>query len=200
VIAIEVDGLQGINMVWTYNMAIIACGRGSRAAEAVKVLDNMIDAGLTPCLTTYTALMSLFCRVGALSEACTVFEGMKAAGVLPNTITYSSLINGCEKAGNLEAALLYFEEMLVRFHTGICQIDIYLSHGASLRTWALRSASVHGRCLTVQQGFYSFRLRAVSHQWLLITRFCVLAWPLVPGSSPCNFGIRCGRKVFGPTL
>jgi pentatricopeptide repeat protein len=94
-------------------MAIIACGRGLRAAEAVAVFDRMLAAGLPPCLTTYTALMSLFCRVGALGEASLVLEGMKAATVQPNTITYSSLINGCEKAGNLDAALLYFDEMLV---------------------------------------------------------------------------------------
>ena len=95
-------------------MAIIACGRACRAAEALHVFDSMLDSGLAPCLTTYTALMSLFCRVGALSDACIVFESMKAAGVAPNTITYSSLINGCEKAVNLDAAVLYFEEMLVR--------------------------------------------------------------------------------------
>jgi pentatricopeptide repeat protein len=95
-------------------MAIIACGRACRAAEAVDVFDRMLAAGLAPCLTTYTALMSLFCRVGALKDACIVFESMKAAGVAPNTITYSSLINGCEKATNLDAAVLYFDEMLVR--------------------------------------------------------------------------------------
>jgi pentatricopeptide repeat protein len=106
--------VQGIGVVWTYNMAIIACGRACRAAEALDVFDRMLSAGLAPCLTTYTALMSLFCRVGALSDACIVFESMKAAGVAPNTITYSSLINGCEKAVNLDAAVLYFEEMLVR--------------------------------------------------------------------------------------
>ena len=101
-------------MVWTYNMAIIACGRGACAAEALTVLQRMLDAGLTPCLTTYTALMSLFCRAGELRSAIRIFESMKAAGVAPNTITYSSLINGCDKANDLDAARFYFDEMLVR--------------------------------------------------------------------------------------
>lgn len=109
------SGVQGMGMVWTYNMAIIACGRCSQAAEAVDVFDRMSAARVPPCLTTFTALMSLFCRVGALDEAGIVFAGMQKAGVQPNTITYSSLINGCEKAGQLGTAVHYFAEMLVRF-------------------------------------------------------------------------------------
>jgi pentatricopeptide repeat protein len=101
-------------MVWTYNMAIIACGRGACAAEAVAVVERMLDAGLLPCLTTYTALMSLFCRAGDLSSARRIFQAMQASGIAPNTITYSSLINGCDKANDLAAASHCFDEMLVR--------------------------------------------------------------------------------------
>jgi pentatricopeptide repeat protein len=106
--------MQGAGMVWTYNMAVIACGRGACAAEAVAVVDRMLDAGLLPCLTTYTALMSLFCRAGDLTNAQRIFYCMQASGVSPNTITYSSLINGCDKANDLAAARRYFDEMLVR--------------------------------------------------------------------------------------
>eukprot|EP00892_Ulva_mutabilis_P004463 jgi/Ulvmu1/2389/UM130_0022.1 len=103
---------QGVNVEWSYNMALVACGRAGRAVEAVQVFDRLLGAGMSPSLTTYTALMSLFCRAGALREAALVLDGMKAAGLQPNTITYSSLINGCEKAGSLHDALRYFDEML----------------------------------------------------------------------------------------
>jgi pentatricopeptide repeat protein len=115
--------VQGAGTLWTYNMAIIACGRGACAAEAVAVMDRMLDAGLLPCLTTYTALMSLFCRAGDLASARRIFHAMHASGVEPNTITYSSLINGCDKANDLAAACHYFDEMLVRtipFTHGLC--------------------------------------------------------------------------------
>ena len=126
-------------------MAIIACGRACRAAEAVAVFDRMLDHGWVPCLTTYTALMSLFCRVGALAEAVIVFEGMKSAHVAPNTITYSSLINGCEKAGNLSAAFLYFEEMLVRCHM---QVDHPSNSVKFVRLPALRSSCSEAKHVT----------------------------------------------------
>ena len=109
--------MQGVSAEWSYNMALVACGRAGRAAEAVDVFARMLSAGMRPSLSTYTALMSLFCRAGALREAAFVLEGMQAAGLQPNTITYSSLINGCEKAGSLPEALRYFEEMLVRSHS-----------------------------------------------------------------------------------
>lgn len=78
------------------------------------MFDRMLTAGLPPSQATYTALLSLFCRAGAVPEAACVLDGMKAAGLQPNTISYSSLINGCEKAGSLRGALRYFDEMLVR--------------------------------------------------------------------------------------
>lgn len=106
-------GMQGVCEEWCFNLALTACGRAGRTAEAVEVFDHMLTAGLRPSQATYTALLSLFCRAGAVPEAACVLDGVKAAGLQPNTISYSSLINGCEKAGSLRGALRYFDEMLV---------------------------------------------------------------------------------------
>lgn len=77
----------------------------------VQVYQKLLDAGLQPISTTYTALISAFGKAGQLDKAMETFQTMIQQGCERSVITYSALISACEKAGKWEVALDLFEQM-----------------------------------------------------------------------------------------
>lgn len=72
---------------------------------------KLLDAGLQPISTTYTALISAFGKAGQLDKAMETFHTMIQQGCERSVITYSALISACEKAGKWELALDLFDQM-----------------------------------------------------------------------------------------
>lgn len=95
----------------TFNTAIIACNMCGQPHEALKVYQKLLDAGLQPISTTYTALISAYGKAGQLEKALETFQAMIQQGCERSVITYSALISACEKAGKWELALQLFEQM-----------------------------------------------------------------------------------------
>lgn len=77
----------------------------------VQVYQKLLDAGLQPISTTYTALISAFGKAGQLDKAMDTFNTMIQQGCERSVITYSALISACEKAGRWELALEVFDKM-----------------------------------------------------------------------------------------
>lgn len=76
-----------------------------------QVYQKLLDAGLQPISTTYTALISAFGKAGQLDKAMETFQTMIQQGCERSVITYSALISACEKAGRWELALDLFDQM-----------------------------------------------------------------------------------------
>lgn len=76
-----------------------------------QVYQKLLDAGLQPISTTYTALISAFGKAGQLDKAMETFHTMIQQGCERSVITYSALISACEKAGKWELALDLFDQM-----------------------------------------------------------------------------------------
>ncbi|GJN06845.1 hypothetical protein PR202_ga24614 [Eleusine coracana subsp. coracana] len=66
--------------------------------EADKLLEEMFDRGLMPCVVTCTAVVNAHCREGRMSDAVRVFEAMKLKGCEPYVWTYNATVQGfCNK-------------------------------------------------------------------------------------------------------
>jgi pentatricopeptide repeat protein len=65
--------------VRTFNTAIIACNMCGQPQEALKVYGRLLEAGLAPISTTYTALISAYAKGGQLDRALDTFKQMVRA-------------------------------------------------------------------------------------------------------------------------
>jgi pentatricopeptide repeat domain-containing protein 1 len=77
----------------------------------LQVYQKLLESGLQPISTTYTALISAYGKAGQLDKALDTFQTMLQRGCERSVITYSALISACEKAGRWELALQLFEQM-----------------------------------------------------------------------------------------
>lgn len=77
---------------------------------ALKVKEDMIDAGVTPNVITWTALLGACANVGMVEQAFNIFSEMLVAGCPPNSQTYNMLINACCEANQHDRAFLLFKE------------------------------------------------------------------------------------------
>ncbi len=80
--------------------------------DAIRLLNNLTDAGIKPNVITYTAVISACKKGGKAEEALEIFNKMLDAAITPNVITYSAVISACEKGGKAEEALEIFNKML----------------------------------------------------------------------------------------
>ncbi|RKO92488.1 hypothetical protein BDK51DRAFT_27776 [Blyttiomyces helicus] len=67
------------------------------------------EAGLTPDVFTFSALVLGWIRSGRLDLAVRTVDEMESDGVRPNAITYQTLVDGLLAAGDPDAAMRYFE-------------------------------------------------------------------------------------------
>lgn len=92
-------------------LALLCASCTCLLAPLVQVYQKLLDAGLQPISTTYTALISAFGKAGQLDKALETFQTMIQQGCERSVITYSALISACEKAGKWEVALDLFDQM-----------------------------------------------------------------------------------------
>ncbi|TKW33255.1 hypothetical protein SEVIR_2G221501v4 [Setaria viridis] len=96
--------------VVTYSTLISGLCSAGRVAEALGVLDLMLEEGCQPNAHTYTPIMHAYCVSGMIHEAKELLETMMAAGFVPSTATYNVLIEALCKAGTFKGVDTLLEE------------------------------------------------------------------------------------------
>ncbi|XP_043698876.1 pentatricopeptide repeat-containing protein At1g73400, mitochondrial-like [Telopea speciosissima] len=79
----------------TYNILFFGWCRVRNPTRGMRVLEEMIDLGLTPDNFTYTTAIDTFCKAGMVSEAAALFDFMRTKGSTmssPTAKTYTIMI------------------------------------------------------------------------------------------------------------
>ncbi|CAL4900577.1 unnamed protein product [Urochloa decumbens] len=100
--------------VVTYSTLISGLCSAGRVAEALGVLDLMLEEGCQPNAHTYTPIMHAYCVSGMIHEAMKLMETMVAAGFVPSTATYNVLVEALCKAGAFKEVDALLEESSVK--------------------------------------------------------------------------------------
>lgn len=79
--------------------------------RAVKILDEMLVAGITPNEHTYTTIMHGYASLGDTGKAFEYFSILKNEGLDVDVFTYEALLKACCKAGRMQSALAVTKEM-----------------------------------------------------------------------------------------
>ncbi|KAJ0687750.1 putative tetratricopeptide-like helical domain superfamily [Helianthus annuus] len=79
--------------------------------RAVKVLDEMLLAGIGPNEHTYTTIMHGYASLGDTGKAFEYFSKVKNEGLNLDVFTYEALLKACCKAGRMQSALAVTKEM-----------------------------------------------------------------------------------------
>ncbi|XP_062230339.1 pentatricopeptide repeat-containing protein At3g22470, mitochondrial-like [Phragmites australis] len=96
--------------VVTYSTLISGLCSAGRVAEALGVLDLMLEEGCQPNAHTYTPIMHAYCVSGRIHEAKELLETMMAAGFAPSTATYNVLVEAQCKVGAFKEVDALVEE------------------------------------------------------------------------------------------
>ncbi|XP_058093189.1 pentatricopeptide repeat-containing protein At3g04130, mitochondrial-like isoform X2 [Magnolia sinica] len=104
-----------------YNSLIYILGKAGQLSKAVHVFEvEMCKNGISPNVSTYNTMISVFCHHSEERNALNVLREMEESGLCkPDLLTYNPLLKQCFKTGktdiNLskcESAYLLFEEMI----------------------------------------------------------------------------------------
>ncbi|KAJ4763946.1 Pentatricopeptide repeat-containing protein [Rhynchospora pubera] len=76
-----------------------------------QLLDEMINYGCTPDVTTYFHLIEGFCKAGRLEEANTLFNTMKEKDISPNENIFNILVNCCFETKSYQTGLGFMGAM-----------------------------------------------------------------------------------------
>lgn len=79
--------------------------------RAVKVVDEMLLAGISPDEHTYTTIMHGYASAGDTGKAFEYFSKLKNEGLELDVYTYEALLKACCKAGRMQSALAVTKEM-----------------------------------------------------------------------------------------
>ncbi|TVU19277.1 hypothetical protein EJB05_35416, partial [Eragrostis curvula] len=109
--------------VVTYSTLISGLCSAGRVAEALGVLDMMLEEECQPNAHTYTPIMHAYC-VGAFKEVDKLLEESGAKGWIPDTITYSTYMDGLCKSGRVDKSFALVDKMLAN---GLRPNDITLN-------------------------------------------------------------------------
>ncbi|CBN74386.1 conserved unknown protein [Ectocarpus siliculosus] len=71
--------------------------RAQKQEEALELLGEMREAGLTPDAVSFTSAMGACLKRGRWTERVFLLEKMRALGVVPGVITYHALMVACAK-------------------------------------------------------------------------------------------------------
>lgn len=99
----------------TYNVLFFGWCRVRNPTRAMKVLEEMIEMGLTPDNFTYNTAIDSFCRVGMVNEAVELFEFMRTSGSTmssPTAKTYAIMIVALVRNGRMEECFKFLELMI----------------------------------------------------------------------------------------
>ncbi|CAM9887318.1 unnamed protein product, partial [Ectocarpus fasciculatus] len=95
-----------------YAVVMKACAWGKRWQQAVRLLDDMSGAGVSPNVVVLNTALSACAKCGQVSRATQLLEEMQEKyGVAPEARSYNSVISGHERAGEWREALALAKRM-----------------------------------------------------------------------------------------
>ena len=117
-----------------FNSLIYVLGKAGRLTEAIRVFERDMDQnGVTPDLTTYNTVISIFCHHSLVEEALKILEKMENASCIPDLLSFTPLLKLCIKRGEIEDMLSFLINEMVNKH----QLSLDL---------ATFSLLIHGLC------------------------------------------------------
>lgn len=111
-------GLRKKDVV-SYSAMISGCGVNGKAADAIRLFEEMLNAGICPNLVTYKGLLTAYDHVGLVEEGYKCFNDMKDQGLLPSADHYGIMVDLLGRAGRLEEAYELIKSMPVKPHAGV---------------------------------------------------------------------------------
>jgi len=97
--------------VCAWNSLISGYSFKGQFGEAVKLLNQMVEEGITPDLVTWNGLVSGYSMQGRIDEALTIINQIKSSGITPNVVSWTALISGCSQNEKYMDALKMFSQM-----------------------------------------------------------------------------------------
>lgn len=108
----EIEKNGGFKSINIFNDLLMALVKEDEFELALKLSSDSSFYGLNPDKSTYSVLMSCYCKKNDPMEAKCVLDHMLETGFQPNVATFTTLINSfCEK-GSLQNAFEVFDIML----------------------------------------------------------------------------------------
>merc|ERR1719262_984412 len=100
-----------------YNVLLDGCAREALVEEALKLLESMQIAGITPSNHTLSILVKLLGRAKRVKEAFKIVDDLTAQhGLRPNIQVYTCLIQACLNNKQLEKAMAAHDMMIADAH------------------------------------------------------------------------------------
>ncbi|KAM0951960.1 putative tetratricopeptide-like helical domain superfamily [Dioscorea sansibarensis] len=151
----------------TYKFLIVfLCGKkGRKVEEAIKIFQEMINAGYMPDREMLGTYLSSLCESGKLEHARKAVKSLCKRGFMPQ-LGYSLLIKSMCRAGKLEEALNLADEME---HLG-CKMDQYV-YGSIVHAF-LRSGNLDKALDKLEEMKRAGIAQSVQINTSLIVHFC----------------------------
>ncbi|PON99411.1 Pentatricopeptide repeat [Trema orientale] len=96
----------------TFTVLIDSLGKANKMTEAVKVMSEMLDAGVKPTLRTYTALICGYAKAGMQVEAQETYDRMVRAGIKPDLLAYSVMLDIFLRFNDTKQAMALYRDMV----------------------------------------------------------------------------------------
>merc|ERR1719158_2615531 len=98
-----------------YNSVLDGCAKQQSVDDALAVLEEMQEAGITPSNYTLSILVKVLGRTKRLSESFKIVEDLSSRhGLRPNVQVYTCLIQSCFMNKKLERALEVHDTMIAK--------------------------------------------------------------------------------------
>ena len=95
---------------------IIDClGKSREPQQAQSLFDRMVNEGLEPVQSNYTALIGAHCMVGNYAKGIELLRHMQLRGISPTRYTYERIMQGCKEKGAIELKEEMRSEMEIVF-------------------------------------------------------------------------------------
>ncbi|KAK1360317.1 Pentatricopeptide repeat-containing protein [Heracleum sosnowskyi] len=95
--------------IFSCNFLLKCLAQAGMVEYMFSLFDEMGNTGPTPCVYTYTIIMSYYCKRETVNmeTSTTILEVMEKSGIEPSVVTYCVYVSGLCRAGGHELALDY---------------------------------------------------------------------------------------------
>lgn len=97
-----------------YAIVIGACGRKGMVTETESLIQAMKEAGHTPQVHCYNALMFAYAAAGDWQKALEVFHSLEPLKLIANSATYTALVKACCRAKEWEQAMIIHDRLMAK--------------------------------------------------------------------------------------
>ncbi|KAL9242872.1 hypothetical protein vseg_016830 [Gypsophila vaccaria] len=102
-----------------YTAMISGCGINGKPQDAIKLFEEMQNAGITPNLVTFNGILTAYNHAGLVEEGYMCFSLMGKLGLTPSADHYGIMVDLLGRAGRLDEAYELIKSMPVPPHSGV---------------------------------------------------------------------------------